>query len=92
MRIKTFILVIILSIFLGVVIFIIGNKKFHVEQIVTPKLSAKSNDTTPTPTSTPFPTNPPLPENASLLEETKKLTPDDFSKDFDKLKEEIEGF
>lgn len=74
---KTICLTVILSICIGIAIFFLSNLP---------------SETNPSVLSVSVPTPPPLQEDVNLLKETKKLTPDDFSLDFDKLKEEVEKF
>lgn len=88
MSFKTIILVVLVSFFIGAIIFLLTfNKKFHVEQIVklNPLTLNRSKNISPTPT--PKPTAASIKEGANLEEEVNKLTPEDFSEDFNNLKE-----
>lgn len=86
MRLKSLIIVIIVSILIGVGIFFFTNQPSS--SLETPKKSFFSLSK-PVQTPTPKPTLPPLDENSNLTEELEKTTPPDFSEDIKHLKETL---
>lgn len=74
-------LVILFSILAGVVIF---KLTFQKPPLVKNSFSSLNQSTT-----TPLPKAKPIDQNSNLKEEIKKLTPENYSKDFKKLREEI---
>lgn len=76
-------LVILFSILAGVVIF---KLTFQKPPLVKNSFSSLNQSTT---TASPLPKAKPIDQNSNLKEEIKKLTPENYSKDFKKLREEI---
>ena len=86
---KSLIIVSIIAILIGFTLFkLTKDKMVHVDQIVTKKNISHNIPQTPTPS----PTLPPIDQSSNLDEEINKLTPQDFSEDFKKLKEEVSQF
>lgn len=83
---KSLIIVTLISVLIGFGIFkLINNKMVHPDQIVTKQ---ESSNLAPTPK----PTLPPIDQNSNLEQEIDKLTPEDFSEDFNQLKDELTKF
>lgn len=90
MNFKTLILVIIFSVLVGIVIFFLtGNKNSAIQNIVTKGQNLQNISKESSPTPAPKITFPPLTKDSNLEEEIARLTPEDFSEDTKKLKEEI---
>ena len=83
-NLKTLILIIILLILVGVTLIFVSNFT-HSNNLTTQQFTNQTVPLTPTP----LPTLTPINENSNLKEEIKKLTPEDFSKDFDNLKQTL---
>lgn len=82
---KTIILVIIFSALVGVTIFFIS-RLYQNQSSFAGNSSLSKILSTPSPT--PKPTLPPVDANTNLQEEIGKLTPPDFSSDYEKLKQQ----
>lgn len=86
---KTIILVIFLSFLIGLtyILFSPNNKISNAKQFIFLKSLIQSKNISPTPT--PKPTPAPIKKDANLEEEVNKLTPKDYSEDFNTLRKEV---
>lgn len=86
MNFKIITLVIVFSVLIGFGIFkLTNNKTVHPDQVITKQ---QSSNLAPTPK----PTLEPIDQNSNLEEELDKLTPPDFSEDFESLKKSTNNF
>lgn len=86
MNLKIIVLVILISVLIGFGIFkLTNNKTIHPDQVITKQ---QSSNLAPTPK----PTLEPIDQNSNLEQEIDKLTPEDFSEDFNQLKDELTKF
>ncbi|MBI2011339.1 hypothetical protein HYS91_01090 [Candidatus Daviesbacteria bacterium] len=87
-NIKTISLVIIFSILIGVAIFFITNK--NTPTISNIKSFNFSQNIDPSPSSSPTPE--PVDENTNLMEQLEKNIPEDFSQDFEEIKNMVNNY
>lgn len=83
MNSKTLILVIILSVLIGIVIFLLTSFPFGGKASLL-NVSVSNSNATVSPT--PEPTLPPLTPDSNLSEELNKITPPDFEEEFENLR------
>lgn len=86
MNFKIITLVIVFSVLIGLGIFKLTNTKtVYPDQVI---IRQQSSNLAPTPK----PTLPPIDQNSNLEEELDKLTPPDFSENFENLKKSTNNF
>lgn len=92
MNTKTVLLVVIASITIGVVVFFVGQTVSQSSFKFPPniqQITSQSTNQLFSPTPIPKPTPPPIGPDSNLEEEISKLTPPDFSADFEQLRKQL---
>lgn len=95
MKFTTVLLVIILSLIMGLGIFladqIINKRNSELIKAAVSITDLTKKAPTPSPSPTPKPTLPPLTESSDLKQELQKTIPSDFQSEFNNLKKEVSG-